>query len=68
MILEKEADLMDKQSEISEIEDKFTSILYTLGQELSRLRLLKDQVYELKHGIGWEIETPSYLKALMMER
>lgn len=42
MILEKEADLMDKQSEISEIEDKFTSILYTLGQELSRLRLLKD--------------------------
>lgn len=33
---------------MEEMEEKFTNILYTLGQELSQLRTLKQDLFEIK--------------------
>lgn len=48
MVMQKEEEIVDRDAEMEEMEEKFTNILYTLGQELSQLRTLKQDLFEIK--------------------
>jgi hypothetical protein len=50
-----------------EIEDKFTSILYTLSQELSQLKVVSSH-HDALQTTTPDIDTPAYLKALLLDK
>ena len=67
MLVDREGELMERNNEIADIEEKFTNILYTLGQDLANVRHKKREGEEVLHNTPTEPDTPSYLKALMMD-
>lgn len=68
VIKEKEEELVEREREMGEIEEKFTGIIYALGQELCYLRIGAVDQEEIKENLGCNTETPAYIKALMFDR
>ena len=66
MLVDREGELVDRNNEIADIEEKFTNILYTLGQDLANLKIKNRESEEVMRSVPSEPETPSYLKALLM--
>ena len=67
MLVDREGELVERNNEIADIEEKFTNILYTLGQDLANVRVKSKEGEEVMNNMPTEPDTPSYLKALMMD-
>ncbi len=65
---EREEELIEKQQDIAEIEEKFTSILLSLAQEVAGNRRVLLEGETITPGLSWDSDTPSFLKALQLDR
>lgn len=67
MLEEREEQILEKQQEVGEIQEKFTSILLTLSQEVAMGRRLGGEWHELKRTLTNDSDTPAYIKALQFD-
>ena len=67
IIEEKEEEINQRNMELNEIEEKFTNIIYTLGQEICYHKIKAKDQQQIKQEIRNNTETPAYIKALMQD-
>ena len=67
IIQEKDEDINQRNMELNQIEEKFTNIIYTLGQEICYHKIRAKDQLELKQELRTNTETPAYIKALMQD-
>lgn len=68
LIQEKEDEIQERQQELNEIEDKFTNIIYSLGQDLCYNKIKNMDDDEIKDNMMVSTDTPAYIKALFFEK
>ena len=67
LVQDKEDEVQERQQELNEIEDKFTNIIYSLGQDLCYFKIKDRDDEEIKENILVSTETPAYIKALFFD-
>ena len=68
IVQEKEDEIQERQQELNEIEDKFTNIIYSLGQDLCYFKIKDRDEEEIKDNLVVSTETPAYIKALFFDK
>jgi len=49
------------------VEERFTSVIYSLGQELCYLRMRGREDAEVRNSVRVDTEVPAYVKALLFD-